>query len=1253
MRGALTRILLAAICCVMPALAAAQARSTGQVVGLVKDPTGAVIANAALVLIDAGTGTTYEAKSGPEGNFVFPNLQPGTYTLTATATGFQPATIQEVVVQTARSTDVTIQFQVAGVTEQVTVAGRAAVVETTSTTVANTVNNAEIAKLPLPGRNILNFALLVPGAAQSAGARDSEYNGLPGGAINITLDGVNNNSARFRSGGTSFFTFAPIRLGAIEEVTVSTAGLTSEAGAEGAVQVQFATKRGTNTFRGQVFDTIQNEKLNANNPVNKSRDITKTKLRQHEYGANFGGPLVRNKLFFFANYEQIYSPSESTPERTILTSEAQQGIFRYNAIDNTERTINLLDLASANGLPSTIDPYIAAQFEIINNSLGQGAVAGENLFQNTFRFINPQTPNVNIYPTARVDYQAASNLAVRGILNLHYRDLPRNPQFPGLDRVNGGFTSTYYILSTGADWTVRSNLFNQVTFGVQSNYEEFNPGNTLAIYDPQGGRRVQFPLDLTSPQPTNDVLPIPRNNPVYNVSNTLTWLKGRHTWTFGGTFRRTTMYESIGGAPHTVTLGIGTGDPAANVFSAANIPGIRNNDIGTAQDLYALLVGRVSTAGGTFFLDENTLEYGLNPAFRREAQNVGGVFAQDQWRLNPRLTVNYGLRWEFSGAMVNANDVYSGPSVADLFGPSTAVFQPGALDGVANPQIVLRPNPYRGDMVNPAPNVGVAWNPERREGFLGKLLGDAVYRANFGINYYDEGLIAFQTANGNGPGLSQTLALPPFTPGSLSLQSPLPEFTRNPATFTFPIEMSEFTFNRGFSTTDPEMKTPMVVNWTIGYQRELWSDAAIEVRYVANRSHNLWRFYSINETNIIENGFLQEFRNAQQNLQINAANGLTGFANNGLPGQVPLPIFETAFGAHGSQPALAANAGFNNATFVTQLQQGEAGRLATTLAGGGANSFRYTCRLVGNDLPGCASRGFDAPGAYPINFFQANPFAAGDFTGSQNTRLLNDEASSEYDALQLQYRQRYNNGLTLTGNYTFGKARTDRYFVSPDLTQDYRTLRNKDLDWGPTAYDLRHVFQVYGTYELPFGRGRHFDISNAVLDQVLGGWAVSSIVRIQSGRPFLLTSGRQTLNQEDAGVILNGITVEQLQSMVNVRPGANGNVFFFDERLIGPDGRANPDFITYPTEPGQQGQYVYLNGPGMWTADIGLSKAFRLGGNSRFNFEGLLINAFNHRNTVVGNTNGATHSIDSTTFGQSTGLALGARQVQFRLGLTF
>jgi hypothetical protein len=1247
--------LLAVTCAFATAVANAQVRNTGQIVGTVKDATGAVVADAEIQVKDLGTGITADTKSGRDGVFVFPALQPGKYMLTAVKAGFEAAVVQSVAVETGRSLNVEIHFEVAGVQEAVQVEGRSKIVETSSTTVSNTVGNEQIAKLPLGGRSVLVFALLVPGAQQSASrtpgttspaARDSTINGLPGGAINITLDGVNNNSARFRSGGTSIFTFAPTRLGAMEEVTVSTAGLTADGGAQGAVQIQFATKRGTNAFHGQAFDQISRDTLNANTPVNKARGIPKTRLREQEFGANIGGPIIRNRLFFFGNYEQIHVPSDRAIDRVVLTSEAQQGIFRYVATDGTIRTANLLQIAGANGFPSTVDSFAAQQFQLINSSLSGGNLAPQDQFRQTLRFIVPTQPLVNIYPTARVDYQAKPTLAVRGVLNLHWRDLAQTPQFPGTPFI-GGFVSNYFIVSGGADWTPRPNLVNQLSLGWQSNWEKFNKTNTMELYEPAGGRRVPLPLGLSSYYPTG-ALPIPRNNPVYNISNTLTWLKGSHTFTFGGTFRRTSVWESTGGEPETYNTGVAAGDPVSSIFNATSIPGLRPADQADVLALYALLTSRLSGVTGLRNVDENTKQYGLNPVMRREAHNVGGVYAQDSFRLKPTVTLNYGLRWEMTGAAHNTNDIYASPTVADLFGPSTQPFQPGTLNGVANPQLILNPDPYKADLFNFAPNVGVAWTWEQKDGILGKLAGRSVLRANYGLNYYDEGLVTFSTAAGQNPGLDQSVFLNPgmpgFAPGSLTLNSPLPPLGVFPAAFAFPMAQSGFTFARGFSTIDPDIKTPYIHNWTLGIQRELWRDAAIEIRYVGNAGRNLWRSYTYNEVNIFENGFLAEFENARRNLVINQAAGVSNFANRDLPGQVALPIFDAAFGARGGQPALATGSAYTNGTFITQLTQGQAGRLANTLAG---NAI-YLCRLVGSNLSPCAALGYSAPSTYPINFFQMNPFAAGNVA-----RLLTDEARSRYDSLQLQFRQRYGRGVSLTANYTFANSRTDRYADSASSVVDYFTLRDKGLNWAPSVYDVKHSFQGYWTYDLPFGQDRPFAINNSLLDQIFGGWALSGVFRVQSGRPFRLISNRQTVNQFDSGVVLNGITVEELQKMVKVSPGPNGNVYFFDRQLIGPDGRANPQFLAPPTTPGQRGQYIYIDGPGLFDFDLGLAKQFRIGSTMYANFQALFLTAFNNSSYLVGGIGGAQADIDSTTFGQTINMGAGPRAVVIRIQFGF
>jgi hypothetical protein len=1240
----------------------AQVRTTGSIVGTVKDASGAVVPDAQVEAQDVNTNNSLTVKSGKDGGFVFAALQPGTYRLLTTAEKFQPTVLDGISVTTGRTTDVTVNVEIGALSEEVRVQAGAPVIETTSSTISSTVRNAEIAKLPLLGRNVLDFALLVPGAAQASSGRNSQFNGLPGAAINITLDGVNNNSQRFRSGGTSFFTFAPVRLGAIEEVTVSTAGLTADAGAEGAAQIQFVTKRGTNAFHGQLFDQIRNDAFNANSVFNRARNIQKSKLRLNEFGGNLGGPIVHNKLFFFGNYEQIIQPSQLTRTATVLTAEAQQGIYRYVDTNGAQRTVNLLDIARNAGYPGAVDPFIAAQLQAINGTVGNGSLAANDLIRNDLRYQADNNPK-NFYPTGRVDYQVAPNLSVRGVMNLQYRDLSLTPQFPGLPLVNDGFDSTYYIISTGSDWTIKPNLVNQISFGYQSNAETFNRRNTFDVY---ASRRVPYPtttaspvgLGLTSPTPTNDVMPIPRNNPVYNVSDTLTLLKGNHTYTFGGTFRRTTMWESTWGAAAggpAFNLGIVAADPVASALTASTIPGIRTADLPNALALYAYLTGRVSSISGVANIDEVSHEFGSNPVVRREAQNVGGLYIQDSWRMSPQFTLNYGFRWEFSGPAYNTNGIYTSPTYENLLGPSTAPFQPGTFSNITNPTIDLRTKPYKGDYVNPAPNVGFAWNPQKDQGFMHKLFGKgrSVLRGSFGVNYYDEGLINFQQTAGGNPGLTQQLSLNPgqpgFAPGGLTVGSAIPPLNVFPANLDFPISQSQFTFSRGFSSIDPDIQTPFILNWSIGLQRELWSNSAVEVRYVGNRGYHLWRAYDLNEVNIFENGFVDQFKIAQQNLAINTANGRTGFRNQGLPGQRDTPIFDAAFGARGGQASLAEATGYNNGTFITQLQQGQAGALATALAG----NSTYLCRMVGNALSPCSTLGYNASGPYPINVFQANPYAAG-----SPATLLSDPSRSSYQSLQLQFRQRSTAGLTMTAHYTYGRANTDRFADSEASSANFYTLRDQRLNDGPSVYDIRHVFQSFFTYELPFGKGRHFDIENPILDQIAGGWNVSGILRLQSGRAFRLTSGRQTYNNRDAGVVLNGISVSDLQKMIKVRPGPNGSVYFVDENLVGADGRANPDFIQFPTTPGELGQYVYLYGPGYWNIDMGLAKRISTGRGMALNIEALFLNAFNHPTFLVGTAAAAAGtdvSINSTTFGQTTNLAgsPSSRNVQLRFQLSF
>jgi hypothetical protein len=673
-----------------------------------------------------------------------------------------------------------------------------------------------------------------------------------------------------------------------------------------------------------------------------------------------------------------------------------------------------------------------------------------------------------------------------------------------------------------------------------------------------------------------------------------------------------------------------------------------------------LLTGRVSQVQTGRIVDPATLQYS-DKVYRENWTSAwfAGLFVQDAWRMTPDFTLNYGIRYEMSAAPYSHTGTAVFPDYANFLGPSTALFQPGVLNGVLNPTMRRGTSAGGTDWANVAPRAGFAWTPNFKGGILATLFGtgaETVFRGSYDVTYYDEGTNFFSGTAGNNPGQGQSLLIQPginFQPGSLTLQSPLPAFTAFPLEYKDVWNQSDFTFGAtGIATMTDPLKTPWVQAWNIGVQRQIMKDTVIEARYLGNRGENVWHTFNMNEVNIFENGFLQDFKNAQQNLTINQAAGVASFQNRGLPGQVPLPIFEAAFGARGSQVALPAGQAFTNGGFITNLQQGQAGALATSLAG----TVNYICRMVGNTFSPCATRGYDAAGPYPMNFFQVNPYAIGGAL-----RLVDDDSFTKYHAMQLQLRRRYSDGLSMNVNYTLAKNTGDLWADNATQDHTYRTLRDRSLDDGPTPFDVRHVLQTYGTYDLPFGRDRHFRIENPVLDAIVGGWTVGGIFTAQSGSPFRLSGGRSTVNGFDSGVVLvNGLTVADLQKMVGVHPGPGFNRYFVDPKLIGADGRANPEFLTVPTTPGEFGQFIWLRTPKTWNVDASFNKTARLYGRTQLIVHVTMANVFNHPVWGVGPNNAGIGlnfltdgNIQSTTFGQTPQPRNSAREMYARLELRF
>src|SRR5262245_49342828 len=539
----------------------AQITTTG-IRGIVRDPNGAVVPNATVKVTDNSTGVEQTAVSSGEGVFLFPNLQFGSYRLTTSATGFKTDQISSLVVESGKITDVRVDLEVGTASETVQVAASAEQLNTTTNEVGATINNKLVQNLPFNGRDGLGFAGLVAGNMQSSSQRNSTYNGLPNASLNITLDGMNNNSQRFKSGGTSFFSFAPARIDAIEEVSVSTTGLGADAGGEGAMQIRMTTKRGTDQYHGQVLYQGTNEALNANSYFRNLQGLPRNKSRSHNAVGSIGGPLLpfierfKNKLFFFAYYEAQPQPSSSTFQQGILTPSAQLGAFTFLGTDGAKHTVNVLDVARANGHTSTIDPTIAGILTKINASqsgaFGFSPISGiPTEFMQNMQW-SQGLNTMQAYPTARLDYQITPTVAWHGTWNLRSSDFsngtavyPNSPfNFVGPDGGNIHSSATPYVATSAVDWTIRPNMINNASFGVQSNGEFFFIDAEPSRFAEYNNRIINTPLiEAYIPNVATDV----RNNPVYQFTDNLNWVKGRHTLTMGGTLLHTNFFaRSIG-----------------------------------------------------------------------------------------------------------------------------------------------------------------------------------------------------------------------------------------------------------------------------------------------------------------------------------------------------------------------------------------------------------------------------------------------------------------------------------------------------------------------------------------------------------------------------------------------------------------------------------------------------------------------------------------------------------------------------------
>jgi len=1261
MRRLSVRLLLAGLVMALAGAPAFAQGSTSSITGTVLDTSGGAVPGATVTAKNEATGATFVVVTGTRGIFNVPSVPVGIYSVTVTLDGFKTAVLAGIDVSGAEPAIVNARLEVGELAETVVVQAAGELVQTQSTTVASRINVNEIMNLPLTSRNTLDFVVNLPGVSTPGGSRNSQINGLDQSANTITIDGVSSMDNHNKT-TDGFFSRVSPRLDAIEEVTVSSAASGANASGAGAVQINFVTRSGSNSYTGGLYHYYRNDVLNQNTFFNIRDKVDKAELLQNQPGGRLGGPIVipglfdgHNRAFFFFNYEEFRQPSERTRTRTILTPQAQMGLFSYEVAGGT-RTVDLLALAAAGGHVSTLDPLIGKLLADIRTATGTTGSITTHSDPTLERFVyNVPTKSHNKFPTVRIDWNLSESHRFSGSANWQYYDFfpdtlnSVEPGFPGFP-VQGGQGGVRMVFSTALRSTLGPNVVNELRVGGSGGPTQFFPELSAAQFNATGfGAMGGFFHDIDSANISNPALrsaPSSRNAYTFLIDNTANWQLGSHGLNFGFSYEEVNNWVKNQALVPSLSYDVVAGTPADSMWTSANFPGSSSTDRNNAEDLYALLVGSVSSINGDARLDASTDEYVYLGESLQEGHLADLAFwFQDAWRPRPDLTINLGLRYELQTPFRPRNNSYSSTTLEDVWGisglnpacdhrnvtPQTCnIYNPNASGGKATSEFYLFEKGaqlYNMDWDNLAPSVGVAWTPSTETGFLSGFLGepgDTVLRAGWSRSFQrpgmgqivgrlddNPGLIIQDVDRNDGDGnlLNGADVLLLRTPELLG-PAPFPR-TRN-----FPLQDSQTADVTWF---DPDLQVPWSDTWSAGWQRSLTRNMALEVRYVGTRGRDLWfndNYNGLAGINVIENGLADEFRLAQQNLAANVAAGRGAtFAYMGPnTGTSPLPI---ALAYFNGQPESQAG----NPARYTSGQFRDSGDFFGFLSPQEPNLFNYA-----NTLDSQAARRNNALAAgLPANFLIPNPNKLG------GAELTTNKGTTDYHSLQIELRRRMANGLQMQGSYTFGRGYQDDFY-------SYRVPLQRSLDDGSEG-SVTHAFKVNWLYELPFGQGRRFGSNvGPVLDRIIGGWQVHGIARIQSGEIL-----------EYSGVDIVGMSIDEFKSLhgVYVDGVKNGSLSNYTEGIITflPDDVILNTRRAFNTSPGSptgysalgvpEGRYIApagdpdcveliaqdygdcgsrvieLDGPGYKNVDLSVVKLVPIAGRVRAEVRFEMLNAFN------------------------------------------
>jgi hypothetical protein len=984
----------------------------------------------------------------------------------------------------------------------------------------------QIQSLPLPTRNAVNFATFLPGVNTTGNNRDSNFQGLPDSAVAIILDGVNNNE-NFNKSTEGLFAMVTPRQDAVEAVTVTTATPGTESGGHGAVTIRFVTRSGTDRFAGSVYEYYRSPGLNTNYYFNKLNNLGKNQVQINQYGGRLGGPIVipglydgHGKAFFFVNYEELRMPNDFSRRRYVLNPTSQNGIFRYSTASGTNE-VNLFQLAAAIGQTATPDPTVAAVLTKIRAATQTTGTISQSAEPNVmfYDFLSPGDQTEK-QPTVRLDYNLSDKHRLTGTYIWQLVD--RTPdhlnnadvRFPGA--LNWRRYVSYRELSSGA-WrsAFTANLVNELRGGIKWGPSYFGKAEWegLDTFVDQNSRA----LVLGNVGGTNALTNLHLERAVsgrsawsWNIDDTVNYQWRSHALSFGGSFFSGHVWVTNQTLAPQINFGVDPSDPATALFTTVNFPGASTAQLTAARNLYALLTGRVTTITADARLDESSNQYVLlGPRTQRLKQDEVGFFVQDAWRLSPKVTLGGGVRWDLQLPIEPTNSIMSTSSYADLCGVSGVgadgvcnLFKPATQTGVTPTYVQYdkgRPG-YSTDWNNFSPSVGIAYRPMVQNGVLRQILGDpeqATLRGGYSRAYNREGMALFTGVIGANPGSTINVIRSSALGNIVPAGQAWPVLLRDESRLGLPSFATTVSYPIAATVADdinifhPDVTVSYAHSLTASFQRALSADMALEVRYVGTFGRNLWNQQDYNgncdagtscpNVNIIENGFLDEFKRAQANLQANLAAGRGAtFAYTGVPGTSPLPIFLAYFSglpaAQAGDPTRYTSTLFANTDFVNPLARNNP--LPYNLA-----SDNSTYGLFGS-----ATRRANALAAgLGANFFIVNP-------NVDEALIYQSRGFSNYNALQIDVRRRLSHGLQLSANYQYARANQQMY-----LGERYGFVAQEQVTVAGRAGVPRHSVKTIWDWSIPVGRGRRFGTDmNRWLDGVLGGWEFHGAGRMQN-----------------------------------------------------------------------------------------------------------------------------------------------------------